>query len=433
MKKHIIVIGGGIAGTAAAYHLKKKGYDITILEKNNRLGGRIYSTKQGEINVELGAGFLTRSYNTVLSFIKVKGLSRKLFAQHSNSGIILKNKFFSPASLFFSLTFFSKTLFIKLYLTVLLLWWRIDTKTPGQGAIFDTRSVTDIFRNIADKQILEYIFQPILNGYFFWTPEQTSQAMLLVIAKFLLRGGRYRLREGLQQIPEMAAKGCIILLGHTVTQVNLDNTGRYAIAVSQNSKTRSIHADGIVCAVTASVVPHIFPDLEAKQKQFFSSIEYSSTVVVVQTYKQQLMMKNIALAIPRNEESALATITVVSEKRAPNTFFRTIKMYLPDKKYLDTSEAVIIKMVTERITPIREVLLAHDAVLESTLVQRWKEAIPVFNKGSMNRLSIIVSEIEDLQQPLVFAGDYLEGPCIEWAFISGMQAAERLGKKLNDQ
>ncbi len=56
----IIIIGGGIAGLAAAVHLKAgaKAYDKTVevllLEKNNRIGGKILTEKIGNYLVEGG-------------------------------------------------------------------------------------------------------------------------------------------------------------------------------------------------------------------------------------------------------------------------------------------------------------------------------------------------------------------------------------------
>ena len=40
MNKKVIVIGSGFAGIASAAMLAKKGYDVTVLEKNGSLGGR---------------------------------------------------------------------------------------------------------------------------------------------------------------------------------------------------------------------------------------------------------------------------------------------------------------------------------------------------------------------------------------------------------
>ena len=39
MNKRILVLGGGVAGASMAYYLTEKGYDVTVLEKNSKVGG----------------------------------------------------------------------------------------------------------------------------------------------------------------------------------------------------------------------------------------------------------------------------------------------------------------------------------------------------------------------------------------------------------
>ncbi len=55
-----VVAGGGLAGLSAAYHLKNtlgENAKIVLLEKENRLGGRVFTRKFGEYDYELGAMF----------------------------------------------------------------------------------------------------------------------------------------------------------------------------------------------------------------------------------------------------------------------------------------------------------------------------------------------------------------------------------------
>ncbi|CEM04559.1 unnamed protein product [Vitrella brassicaformis CCMP3155] len=64
VKAHVVVVGAGVAGLAAAAALKKRGYNVTILEARERNGGRIqtqsFARKRGlpETNYDLAANWM---------------------------------------------------------------------------------------------------------------------------------------------------------------------------------------------------------------------------------------------------------------------------------------------------------------------------------------------------------------------------------------
>jgi len=41
MEKHIVVIGGGVAGMEAAGQLAEAGFNVSLVEKENKTGGHI--------------------------------------------------------------------------------------------------------------------------------------------------------------------------------------------------------------------------------------------------------------------------------------------------------------------------------------------------------------------------------------------------------
>ncbi|MFD5058591.1 flavin monoamine oxidase family protein [Streptomyces sp. NPDC058394] len=49
----VVVVGGGIAGLAAAYELGKAGYDCTVLEARSRTGGRNFTVRGGDSTTDI--------------------------------------------------------------------------------------------------------------------------------------------------------------------------------------------------------------------------------------------------------------------------------------------------------------------------------------------------------------------------------------------
>jgi monoamine oxidase len=76
----IVIIGGGIAGLNAAYELQK--YDekikILILERNQTLGGRIFTYKDKNMTVEAGAGRFHLKQENIIQLISELKLKSKI-------------------------------------------------------------------------------------------------------------------------------------------------------------------------------------------------------------------------------------------------------------------------------------------------------------------------------------------------------------------
>ncbi|MDM5297459.1 phytoene desaturase family protein [Bacillus pumilus] len=54
MKKHIVIAGGGIGGMISALYLKKAGHDVTLVEKKERLGGRLAFVREKGYKIDEG-------------------------------------------------------------------------------------------------------------------------------------------------------------------------------------------------------------------------------------------------------------------------------------------------------------------------------------------------------------------------------------------
>lgn len=91
VKKKVVIVGAGMAGLVAGYELKKAGYDVTILEAQNRIGGRVYTVRdpfRDGLYGEAGAMRIPTTHKLTMGYIKKFGLETTPF--HST----LDNNFF---------------------------------------------------------------------------------------------------------------------------------------------------------------------------------------------------------------------------------------------------------------------------------------------------------------------------------------------------
>lgn len=71
---HVVVIGGGIAGLAAAHRLLAGGARVTLLEAGSRLGGKLYTGELAGAPVDLGAESMLARRPEAVSLARAVGL-----------------------------------------------------------------------------------------------------------------------------------------------------------------------------------------------------------------------------------------------------------------------------------------------------------------------------------------------------------------------
>jgi monoamine oxidase len=52
--RSIVILGAGIAGLVAAYELRRAGWDVTVLEARDRIGGRVWTVRPGDRVRQIG-------------------------------------------------------------------------------------------------------------------------------------------------------------------------------------------------------------------------------------------------------------------------------------------------------------------------------------------------------------------------------------------
>ncbi len=75
-RKRVVVVGAGMAGLGAAATLRARGFDVTVLEARDRIGGRVHSVERFGTTIDLGASWIHDSRGNPLTAVaKSAGLT----------------------------------------------------------------------------------------------------------------------------------------------------------------------------------------------------------------------------------------------------------------------------------------------------------------------------------------------------------------------
>jgi len=88
----VIVIGAGMAGLSAGYHLNQAGVEVVILEARDRIGGRAYTTHDfADIPIELGGELIHGDKIVLWPWVEKLGLNVVHWAKQDDSLVELEN------------------------------------------------------------------------------------------------------------------------------------------------------------------------------------------------------------------------------------------------------------------------------------------------------------------------------------------------------
>jgi monoamine oxidase len=97
--RRVVVLGAGLAGLGAAYNLMRHGYDVTVLEAQDRPGGRVQTLRHGFQrggHAELGAIRIFESHEYVRRYISEFGLELTPYDSGTRAFHMQGKRFLTP-------------------------------------------------------------------------------------------------------------------------------------------------------------------------------------------------------------------------------------------------------------------------------------------------------------------------------------------------
>lgn len=437
----IAVLGGGLAGLAAARAIREAGRTVVVLERSSRVGGRVHTEIVGGTPLDVGAQFISAFYGTTIDLVREIGLGSQLVSRSQRAYLVdqTAEQGLWPARDLMSghaLSAAAKARLLLIALPLLSHWKRLDIADLARSADFDRQSAARYLRRLTGRQNLDNFFGPLLRGLLYWDADTTGIAVVLAILKaFATSSGTYRVNGGIDQIPQALAAQ-VDVRTNSCARLVARSGDEFVVTADSPAGDTQIRARSVLCATTASGLAGMLPWLPSPMAQFLRSIGYSSTAMLsFQVSAEAREYPSGALLFPLTPDQDIASVnplyevadTASDQTTAVDMSSRIVNIFLSDSGYAKLGALQDAELGRIVLSQVEHLLSRNDWVGDAKLVnvQRWPEALPRFGAGHIRA----VQQFRNAQSAvprLVFAGDYLDGPYIDAAVRSGQDAARTL-------
>jgi oxygen-dependent protoporphyrinogen oxidase len=474
----LVIIGGGIAGLAAAYYAQKQAGDstqITLLEQADYWGGKLVTeripTDQGQFVIEGGPDTFVVTKPWGVRLCKELGLSDRLRGTNPDTKktYILKND--RLHELPGGLTMMIPTEFGPMLRTGLLSWpakarMGMDFFLPKAAENGDETMGEFVSRRLG-RSAYENLIEPLMSGIYAGDGDKLSvQATLPYLRELELEHGglvkgalavrkqrAHKAKEngksprpvqgsrsifltpqsGLGEIvealvAELELAGVDMQLNTHVTNLSRDNATRGIWNVELGTGEH-LTADALILATPAYVSGRLIEGFAPELAAELTEIEYVSTATVTMAFPQRDLPRPLdgyGYVIPRREGRKALACTWTSTKfphRAPDdhALIRVFVGRAGQETQITWDDEALLEIAREEL----ELTLGITAEPLLTRTYQWEKAMPQYNLGHPERLDRIDAALENYPG-LALAGNGYRGIGIPDCIYSGETAVETI-------
>ncbi len=465
MSRHVVVVGGGIAGLATAYYLQKMAaadavsLQITLIERDARLGGKIVTAIEDGLVIEGGPDSFITQKPWALQLCRELGLSDRLVGTNDAQRAVYVWRRGRLRKMPDGMLLVVPTRFLPFVTSDVISWagklrMGLDLFIPPRQDDAD-ESLAAFIRRRLGQEALDVLAEPMMAGIHVSDAERLS--LLATFPRYreierqygsLTRGmiaarraqaralsasgnghGRttvfMTLQDGLQELVS-AIEGALtatVITGLGVQAIARTADG-YRLTLDDE---RALEADAIVLATPAYVSAALLRPLNPELADRLDAIRYVSTATVSLGFAAADLshpINGFGFVVPRQEPTRLLACTWTSTKfthRArPGTVLLRAFVGGPRREDLVTlDDEALIALVREELTRI----MGISATPILARVYRWPRGNPQYDVGHLER----VAEIEALCPPgLYLTGSAYRGVGLPDCIQQGQATAQRV-------
>lgn len=449
----VAIIGAGITGLTAAFHLSRRGLPVVVYEATNRTGGAIQSLRAEGYLAEFGPNTILETSPKITELVNDAGLSpRRLDPDPAASArfvVRYKRPIAMPAS---PLGMLTTDLFSWRAKLAVLREPFVPRRTDGKE-----ESVAAFVTRRLGREFLDHAIDALVAGVYAGDPNKLSvpeafpklgqlEARYGSLIKGQIFGARERKKrgeiakdrapkfsfdEGLQVLPDtLSAKlGSSVRLQAEVTRIERSETGWH---VRVNGATHEHSA--VVYAGTAYKLAELIFDCDPPMSASdFKAIRYPPVASVVLGFRREDVRhpcKGFGMLIPKIEGFKILGSIFSSSlfpNRAPEGHI-TLTSYVGGERFPELAGLAPEELYDVTCEDLR-VLLGVTGRPTFQHCVYYPKAIPQYNLG-YGRFRELMSEMERKAPGLYFAGHYRDGISLGDSIVSGRQVADRAGSQL---
>jgi oxygen-dependent protoporphyrinogen oxidase len=434
--KKIVIIGAGISGLTAAYLLNKEGFNVTVLEQKDFVGGSIETIKENGFLFDRGPNSgleTTPLIRKIVDELKLK--DQFVYAnKEGNKRYILRNGLLhalpmSPPAFIKSKLFSGKA---KLRLM----------REPFVGKSKDGyyQSIAEFVTRRLGKEFLDYAINPFVAGVYAGRPEELSvkSAFPKLYALEEEYGGiiwgsirsirkrkkskevskqsakMFSFKGGMKVLPEAITKklGQRVKTGVEVLSVRKTSEGKYGVTYKDTGQNLTLLADVVLSTIPAFKAADLFGHFDEELFKHLNEIYYPPVLVVHLVYEKSAIghpLDGFGFLIPeREEKSFLGAIwsSVIFPNRTDEDK-AAFTLFIGGSRDAGFVDDVEQKVIDGARIEFEEIMKIKDSPIH-TSKRFWAKAIPQYNIGYVEHENYF-DHFEKDNKGIILGGNYRDG------------------------
>ncbi|WP_432586399.1 protoporphyrinogen oxidase [Streptomyces sp. HD1123-B1] len=452
---HVVVIGGGISGLAAAHRLLEAGARVTVLEATERLGGKLRAGEIEGVPVDLGAESMLARRPEAVDLARAVGIGERLQPPATANASLWTRGELRPLPK-------GHLMGVPGELGPLADSGVISREGLARIAQEETLAPTEVGEDVAlgefiaarlGREVVDRLVEPLLGGVYAGDVYRTSMRASVPTLFEVARSGR-PLTEGVRELVARAARrqdGPVFM--------GIDGgVGRLPLAVADAVRTRggeirthtpvrelrrtadgwtvatdggALRADAVVLAAPAPAAARLLAADSPAASAELATVDYASMALITMAFRRadvDAVARGSGFLVPPVDRHTIKAATFSSRKwgwlrEADSGLFvlRTSIGRFEDEDDLRRDDADLVGM---SLTDLGEAV-GLTARPVATRVDRWDGGLPQYPVGHLDRVARIRAEVAKLPG-LRVCGAVYDGVGIPACVASARRAADEV-------